>query len=60
VQGGVAFDAGDGVAFEAFLVEKHVDYFVCGGCQLGDSIVKLALANLAQDYILRAYMHGDK
>ena len=26
----VAFDAGDGVAFEAFLVEEHVNYFVCG------------------------------
>jgi hypothetical protein len=29
VQGGVAFEAVDGVAFEAFLVEEDVDYFVC-------------------------------
>lgn len=28
VQGCVAFDAGDGVAFEAGLVEEGVDYFV--------------------------------
>jgi hypothetical protein len=29
VEGGVAFNAGDRVTFEAFLVEKHVDYFIC-------------------------------
>lgn len=28
VQGGVAFDARDGVAFKAFLVEEDVDDFV--------------------------------
>lgn len=34
VEGGVAFDAGYGVAFESFLVEEHVDYFVWGGVSL--------------------------
>lgn len=33
MEGCVAFHAVDGVAFEAFLVQEHVDYFVCGGCQ---------------------------
>lgn len=28
VERGVAFNAGDGIAFESFLVEKHVDYLI--------------------------------
>jgi hypothetical protein len=29
VEGGVAFNAGDGVAFESFLIEEHVYDFIC-------------------------------
>lgn len=46
VQGCVAFDAGDGVAFETGLVEEDVDYF-----DFGEGLVKFLWGYMKYVYV---------
>lgn len=39
VQGGVAFGAGEGVAFEVFLVEEHIHHLICFCRRLASSFL---------------------